>query len=139
MKISKQHKKLLIDEFKYVSKKMREGKHLSQKCYFFSAAHGMVNRVLNIEFDPTLVLVHNTLNGAHSVLNTTVERIVSGQETTIQVTDSHFEAIAKALEDLGNKIEKGQDVTSPLQTISNIGYAATGNGFYLHQKGILTF
>lgn len=137
MKISAQNRKIIVNEFKYVAKKIREEKQLNQKSYYFSGAYGVVNRIFNIEFDPTLVFIHGVLQSSQNNINTFVERILSGQERNIQITEKHFEGLAKALEDLSDKIEKGKDLSMPLQKISNIGYSATGNGYYLYQKGVL--
>lgn len=137
MKVSVRNRKIITDEFKYVAKQIRKEKQLNRKSYYFSAAYGVVNRIFNIEFDPTLVFIHHILQSAHSLINTTVDRISTGQETTIQISEVHFEGLAEALETLSDKIDKDKDVGPTLQKISNIAYSATGNGYYLCQKGML--
>jgi hypothetical protein len=54
MKLSKNMKQLLIDELNFIIKKMKESEAAQEKMYFFSAAHGMVNRIMNLEFNNLL-------------------------------------------------------------------------------------
>ena len=137
MKISARNSKIIVDEFKYVAKKIMEEKQLNRKNYYFSAAYGVVSRVFNTEFDPNLVFVHTVLQTAQGNINNLLERIRTGQEGNIKISEQHFDSLAKALEDLSDKIEKDKDLSAPLQKISNIGYSASGNGYYLYQKGLL--
>ena len=137
MKIPSQFRNLIVNEFKYVAQKMREVDHPSQKLYYYSAAYGVILRVLNIEFDPTLVHIFYILETSYNGINLMIQRIIRGEEQSIKVQDEIFESLAQALETLSNKIAKNEDVNPTLQKITNIAYATTGNGYYLYEKGKL--
>ena len=49
------------------------------------------------------------------------------------ITAKHWTEMAKAV---ANKIEKGEETYPVLQRIFNMAYSTTGNGYYLHLKGI---
>ena len=137
MNISDNFRKTIVSEFRYVAKKMREEEQPSQKLYFFSAAYGVVFRILNLKFDPSLVFIHNILQHTHTIVNTVDIQIARGEERVIQIPEKVFESLTKALEELSDKIEADKDMSPTLQKISNISYVTTGNGYYLYQKGIL--
>jgi len=137
MNIPDNSKKTIVSEFRYVAEKMREEKQSAQKLYFFSAAYAVVLRILNLEFDSTLVFIYNVLQHTHAIISTTATRNEEEEERVIQIPEKVFESLTEALEELSNKIEKDADVSPTLQKISNIAYVTTGNGYYLYQKGIL--
>jgi hypothetical protein len=116
---------------------MKQADNNREKLYYFSGSYSMVSRILNIEFDPCLVFIHNVLQTAYGTLNQTLQNIQGGQERVIILPDTVFEKLTKDLHQLSNAIEKDQDIYPVLQSISNIAYSATGNGFYLFQKGLL--
>jgi hypothetical protein len=62
MQISKEFKKLLVDELKSVAEKVSEETDFKKKNYFFSGAFGAVSRVFNFNFDSELILIHSVLN-----------------------------------------------------------------------------
>lgn len=136
MNITDNFRKTIVSEFRYVAEKMREEKQSAQKLYFFSAAYGVVFRIINLEFDPTLVFIHNVLQHTHVTINSMALRIEGKEERVIQIPEKVFESLVEALEELSNKIEIDTDVSPTLQRISNIAYVTTGNGYYLYQKGI---
>lgn len=137
MKISDENKKIILNEFKFIIKRMKQTDNNREKLYYFSGSYSMVSRILNIEFDPCLVFVHNVLQTAYGTLNQTLQNIQAGQERVITLPDILFERLTKELNQLSVAIEKDQDFYPALQGISNVAYFATGNGFYLFQKGLL--
>lgn len=137
MKISEKNKKIVVDEFKYIVKKMKQTDSNREKLYYFSGSYAVVSRVLNLEFDPCLVFIHNVLQTAHGTIVQTLQNIQAGQERVITLPDILFERLTKELNQLGVAIEKDEDFYPALQGISNVAYFATGNGFYLFQKGLL--
>ena len=136
MEISNQFRNLIVNEFKFAVKNMRETDHPAQKLYFYSAAYGAVNRVFNIEFDPTLVHIFYILEASYNSINFMTQRILKGEEKSIMLPNELFDHLADAIEDLSNKIAKDGDIYPTLQKIANIAYSATGNGHYLYRKGV---
>ncbi len=137
MKISESNKKIIVDEFRFIVKKMKQAESSQEELYYFSASFGMVLRILNLEFNSSLVFMHHVLQTSHGILNAALQNISSGQERVIKLPDNLFERLAKELQQLSNRIEKGEDIKPVLENISNIVYVATGNGYYLYQKGLL--
>ena len=64
--------------------------------------------------------------------------ILRGIEPVIKIPEKYFEKLENAVEELAEKIDKDQDVSSTLQKITNITYIMIGNGFYLYQKGLIS-
>ncbi len=137
MKLSDASKKALIDEFGYIAHRLRKESEIPNKLYVYSAAYGVAYRVLNMEFDPELVLIHNILRNTYTQINSTFGSIIAGPEKVITIPEGLFSFLAQSLQDLADMISKGEDTTIPLGKIAIAAYATTGNGYYLYQKGIL--
>ena len=68
MNISKKYKEIIVEELRYVAKKMKESNDLFEKMYFFSASYSCLNRIFNLEFDSTLVFTHVVLQNAYNAI-----------------------------------------------------------------------
>ena len=66
MKLSKENKKLLTDEFTFVIKKMKSSETPDQMLYYFSGLYGMIHRILNIEFSSSLLFAHFVTEKIHN-------------------------------------------------------------------------
>lgn len=137
MKLSDASKKILIDELGYVADRLKKESDIPNKLFVCSAAPAVVYRVLNIEFDPELVLIHNVVQDTYTRIHSTFGNIVAGKERVIMIPEGLFSFLAQSLQDLAHMISEGGDVTIPLGKIAIAGYATAGNGYYLYQKGIL--
>ena len=135
MKLSKNSRNAIVEEFRYAIEKMKEAEDPKGKLYYFSATYGIVNRILNLEFSSELVFLHLVLNTTHGVLNDRIASIESGVETVIKLPEKVFERLVKSTEQLTEKINKNESFYEELQEIALLGYVASGNGFYLYQKG----
>ena len=56
MRISPELKKILVDELRLVATKVGDEVDFRKKIYFFSAAHGTVNRIFNIRFNGVVLI-----------------------------------------------------------------------------------
>lgn len=137
MEITKSFGKQIGDEFSLIAKMVREEEDVLRKVYYFSGSFAMVHRVLNLEFNANLVLVHTVLQNTYNTLYGRLSAIISGEERVIQIPEGTIDKLATSLNELGNAIVQGENILEPLSKIANIGYVATGNGYYLYQKGIL--
>lgn len=137
MKLSDASKKILIDEFEYIANRLKKESEIPNKLYVYSAAYSVAYRVLNIDFDPELVLIHNILRNTYTQINNTFGGIIAGAEKVITIPEGLFSFLAQSLQDLADTISKDGDITIPLGKIAIASYAITGNGYYLYQKGIL--
>lgn len=137
MKLSNNSRQIIVDEFLYIANRLNGESQITDKIYAYSAAYSVVNRVLNIEFEPTLILMHSVLQTTHAQINNTSGAIAAGAEKVITIPKNLFNYLAQGLQDLVAAISKDGDILTPLERIAIAGYITTGNGYYLYQKGIL--
>ena len=135
MNISQEHRKFLVQEFRYAASKMIEVQDPRVKLYFFSATFAHINRIMNLEFEPQLAFSYFVLNAVYATIN---GRVSSPPEPGIVIPDRLFEALISATEDYTDRLERNQDTYDVLERFANLAYATTGNGNYLYQKGLLT-
>lgn len=136
MNINTEHRRILVEEFRYVTNRMREAKLAEQKLYQFSATFGAVSRIFNLQYDPQLIFMHLILNNAHSNFNARIQAIKGG-DPVVELSDEYFDALTNCVEALASQIEKDEDTYKTLERIALLTFLTTGNGFYLFQKGIL--
>lgn len=139
MNISKQYKEIIIEELNNVAIKMKESDDITEKMYFFSAAYGMVHRIFNLEFNPTLVLIHTILNTAYSTISGRIEAATRGQDRAVKIPKGLFDSLQETIVDIADNISKDDEneLFKNLRKIANLSYSTTGNGYYLFQKGML--
>lgn len=138
MNLSKGMQKRFADEIDFVVGQMRRSNDAMTKIYFFSAVHGMAQRIINMEFDPELAFIHNILSASFTTINGRLAIISQGQERGIGIPDNLFDRLEKALEEMANNVRRGENTYPVLERISNLAYSTTGNGYYLYLKGLLT-
>ena len=137
MRISnKNYKKIIVEEFRYAAKLMRESGSVEDKMFYFSSTYGVLSRIFNLEYNPQLVFAHFVLQSTYGSISARIKAIRSGD----RVVDFPFEFIEKLAEYvdiLADLIEKDQDLCGALQDITEINFVTTGNGYYLFKKGLL--
>ncbi len=135
MRLSPKMKTNLFNEIGTALKHMRATDNPAEKLFFFSAVYGAAFRIVNIEFDPELSFLHLVTAGAHNMMS--VNLAASLQPRAARTFPKEvFDMLQDALEDLANKIQKDEETYPVLQRIYNLAYSTTGNGYYLHLKGI---
>lgn len=139
MNISKNYKKIIVEELKNIAKKMKESNDPFEKMYFFSASYSCVNRIFNFEFDPTLIFTHMVLQNAYNAIRGRIELLARGQDTLIKIPTNFYNILQETIVDIADNIDKNNksELFENLQKIANLSYLTTGNGYYLFQKGML--
>lgn len=137
MNISKDNKKLISDEIKYVLKKMEESDVATDKLYFFSAIYGIVHRIFNFKYDLDLLFTHHVLKITYDIFLQKIKAVQSG-ETPVMIDDRHFNRLAVLVKELLDNITNDKSTIDTLKKFIELGYTLQGNGFYLLQKGIIT-
>jgi len=137
MNLSLEMKKRFTDETRFVLKNMRNTNMPAQKWYFFSAIHGMAQRILNLEYEAELVFIYQVFQLVYNIVNARLAALSTGQEAGIIIPQDLFTKIEDELEKMVNLIEKGEESYPVLQRLVNIAYSTTGNGYYLYVKGML--
>lgn len=139
MNISDHYKDLIVNEFRKVAIGMKDANYASKKIYWFSATFGIVHRILNLEFDDTLVCIHVILNATYNLINARADNIKRSTEAAIDFPKNLFENLQETIVELSDNIENNNEleIFKNLQKIAKIAYATTGNGYYLYLQGKL--
>lgn len=137
MTISDNFRQILVSEIDYAAKKMEESPTTGKKLYFFSAVHGVIQRIFNLEYDSDLVYAHFVLINTYNSFSERLHAIEKGQEDTIPLSEEQFKKLTVLTEELAKNISGKKDITPTLKKFGILSYTATGNGYYLLQKGLL--
>ncbi len=134
MKLSSEYKNILLDEFRFATKMMKEKSDPEDKLFYFSSTYGVLSRIFNLKFDPELVFIHSILNNAYiNILNRL--NAIKGGERTVVFPEGYFDKLTEYVEELAEKISKNENVYKALINIGLLTFLTTGNGAYLLQKG----
>lgn len=137
MNLSKQMQELLAYEIDFSLQRMKESNDASAKLYFFSGVYAGAFRIMNIEYDAELAFIHHVLQASHQMIDGKITRLQQGLDRHIALPENFFDRLEAALEEMLSKIRQGEDTYPVLQTIFNLAYSTTGNGYYLYLKGVL--
>ena len=137
MQLSKQMQQVLTEEIGFAVGKMKGSQDAATKLYFFSAVPAAANRIMNIEFDSELSFIHYVLSAAYGTVSARLAMLASGQERGMGIPEKLFDRLEEALMQMVVEIHRGESTHQVLETISNLAYSATGNGYYLYLKGVL--
>ena len=142
MQLTDELRARISTEFRYAADRMRSADDPHVKLYYYSALFGEVTRILNLNWDRELALTHTVLSATHSQVAGMAHNISAGRERAVRLSAEHIEALTNAASDLASYFEKSgtdSELYSLLGRISEIGYASTGNGWYLLERGIIRF
>ena len=128
----------LISEFRVVATHMVSESDVLTKAYYFSAVPSAVARVLNIEFSESLAFLQHILGTTYGAINLRINKTLQGQERPIEISPEFLDRLSQLISDLADRLEQNKDFHDLLISISLVGYATTGNGFYLYKTGRLT-
>jgi|WetSurMetagenome_2_1015567.scaffolds.fasta_scaffold471525_2 hypothetical protein len=137
MKLSPNMKNEFVKEIDYVIDRMKATNSATEKLYYFSATFGIAQRIINFEYDPELVFIHQVLQFVFNTVNIRIGSMSKGLEAPILVPDSIFDKLEESLSELGKQIGQGKKTYEQLEKMVSLAYSTTGNGYYLYQKGML--
>jgi len=136
MDISDNFKDIILKEINYATTKIEEGKTPEEKLYNFSAIHGMIQRIFNIEYNAELIYTFLILRETYNAFSSRLQAIKAGQKE-IPIYNEQFEKLIVILRELAGKIKQKEDIDDTLKKLLILSYTTTGNGYYLFQKGLL--
>jgi len=141
LKISEVNKRMLVDEFEKVLELMNSTSNVREKLFYLSATYGMVSRVLNIDYDSLLILIHSVLSSTYSNINSLYNNIANNRNAFFSIPKNYFEMIEKNLKEITLAIDKNNEtkIYKALEKFSVLAYISFGNGNYLYKKGIIKF
>ncbi|HEY93604.1 MAG TPA: hypothetical protein G4O15_01530 [Dehalococcoidia bacterium] len=133
--------KRLAKEYRYAATKMQESPTASKKLYYFSIFYGEPQRIINLEWDRDLTLLFVVCQYVFNTLT------ALSNPPALNTHPINHDLVFTALTDLANELalhfEKKESNPIELYVImgrlAEIGYAATGNGSYLYEKGDIKF
>lgn len=133
MKLDKKYKDMLVKEIEFVLKKMKEEDKPKEKLYYFSAIHGIMHRIFNLEYSSDLVFAHFVLSSTYSQINSRIQI----PDDTIKIPDELFQKLEETTTKLISAIKEDKNLYELLKKYTVLGYVTIGNGYYLYQKGLL--
>ena len=139
MKISKKNHEMIVDEFKKVETLISESKSIEDKLYFFSASYGILNRIMNIEYDPILVFMHNILQIVHQNFSQRLNASKGSTSISNSIPEEMVNSLSQYLSNLRSdfEIKDEHKIRLALEKFTTLAYSTSGNGFYLYLRGIL--
>lgn len=126
----------LVEECRAVSENMKNGTQMD-RLYYFSAVFGAAQRVINIEGSADTLHLYVISNWTHTALNNRLLAEQNGMPMTPVLPDGALEELAELVGELGTRIEHEKSYTDLLSAMCRLGYIASGNGFYLLERGKL--
>lgn len=128
----------------YVASECREASDLMAKSdnapetvFYFSAVWGALQRALNIEFSSELAHAAIVTQAVYNMVHARLEAARAGDALAGRLMDALLESLRTLTAALAGRIESEQEITDVLHAMSAVGYAATGNGFWIYQSGRL--
>lgn len=136
MKISKIYKTAIINEIKYVQKKMKENSSLEKKLFYYSAIPAQFLRVLNLEYESDILYLHHVVNHTQGAFQQRLATMKAG-DINIEVNERQIEQLESLLDDVIGVVEQKKKIDDVLKAFIELAYSTSGNGFYLMEKGLL--
>ena len=131
--ISKKSKEILISEIEYVCGKISQSSSATESIYYFSAIHGIIHRIMNLEFSSDLVFMHFVTRNIFDTINTRAQANTQGN-MFVKLDERFFNKLCELLEDLKENIKSGSELITILKKLILLAYSTTGNGYYLLEK-----
>ncbi|RLC22445.1 MAG: hypothetical protein DRH93_09855 [Deltaproteobacteria bacterium] len=136
MRISKENKKLLKDEFAFIIDKMKSSEDPDEMLYYYSGIYGMLKRIFNIDFSHELVFSHFVIEKTHQTIIERLGAMKAGQGIATFNKDFGPKFIECTEELMDGFFDSKQRMKS-LNKIVVLSFTTTGNGYYLNQKGMI--
>lgn len=136
MKINKIFRTAIINEIKFVLKKMKESTSFEKKLFYFSAIPAEFLRVLNLEYDQDILYIYHVINHTHIAFQQRIRAIKAG-DTIVAIDDRQLDRLERLLADILDAVEQNKKIDNVLKVFIELAYSTGGNGYYLMEKGLL--
>ncbi len=136
MDISDKARQNIVEEIQTAVGFMRETADAAQKLYAFSAIYSAIQRIYNIEYDDDLMFAHLVINSAYQAFSQRLVAVRQGDMTVVP-SDEQLSKLSDLSEELGEHIERSEEIVNTLRRIVVLSYSVGGNGNYLMKKGVL--
>ena len=139
MQLPKVLRDRLASEFRLASTLMSASESAREKLFYFSVIYLETGRIINWEMNKDLALIWTVTQWVHQRATAKVQALAQGDIAPLP--DDYFDQLTKATVELTNYVENdgsGDELVQLMGEFSQIGYATTGNGYYLIQKASIT-
>lgn len=137
MPLSKDLRSKLVSELRYCAERIIKERDFRRKAFFYCNAADSVHSILDLEYDPQLVLMGLVLEVSGSMLLNRIEAILSEKDTSVELVNGIFDKLQACLSELAISLEENQDVYKTLEKIAELAFTATERGYYLYTKGAM--
>ncbi len=137
MTISDSYRDMIVSEINYIVEKMEDTDDFVQKLYYFSAIHGMLQRIFNLEYHLDLLFAFFVFKSTHEAFINRFHAIDKGGDSAILLYQEQIDGLIEGSKEFVNKIKNKKNFDSTLKKLIVLSFSTTGNGFYLMQKGVL--
>lgn len=127
----------LATEFTHVSTGIKDSTDIATAAYNFSACHGAITRVVNLEYNNDLVHLFFVFNGCYSTVINRLTKLSQNAELQVQFPAEFSEKLAGIIEAFAERFHKQSDFSDLIPPLTNLCYVVTGNGQFLYQTGRL--
>jgi hypothetical protein len=133
---SQKYKDTIVKELEFAIKKIDQAPTIEAKLYYFSAVHGILNRILNLEYTEELLLAFYITNETLRMFQQRHAAFKAG-DTAIRLTDEQLLGLSRITGEFLEAIRNDGSVEEVLKKYVLLLYSTTGNGYYLMEKGVL--
>ncbi len=134
MKLTRENKKLILDEFEFAISKMKEKPSPDEILFYFSSTFGVISRVFNTKFDQHLVFIHMILSSVYNNIKARLQAIKNG-DNAVKFPAEYFASLLLYTEELYTKLKNDEDIYGTLEKMVILTFLTTGNGYYLYERG----
>lgn len=135
MQLSKEFRKKLVNELRYCAEKMNKEKNISRKAFFYCNAADSVHSILDLEYDPQLVLIGLVLEVSGNTMANRIEAPPGERDSQIGLVEGLFDKLYTRVNELADSIEDNVDTYKALEGITELAFTTTDRGYYLYTKG----
>jgi hypothetical protein len=136
MKLSKEYKIKIEQEFSFVIKKMIASENPDQMMYYFSGIYGLLHRILNFEYSDELLFTYYIIE--KSCKDITNQLGAFHQGNPVQLFHKDFASkLIEVTKDLGDSFFNSKRRVESLKRLIVLAYTCNGNGHYLTEKSTI--
>ena len=135
MTLHEEYRRIIIGDLNKAIEMAKTVEYPEDKMYFFSISFASIQRIINLQYNQTLVFVHQILQSTHQSI---MQRLATRSHLVSQGTpESFIELPFIYLNNLLQAISENSEnrIWSVLEEFSQLWYATSGNGFYLFLDG----
>lgn len=133
---SEKYKNIIIKELEFVISKINQSPAIEEKLYYFSAVQGVLNRILNLEYNEQLLSAFYITNETLKMFHQRHASFNAGDKS-INLTDEQVLRLSQITVEFLETIRNDGNVEEVLKKYVVLLYSTTGNGYYLMEKGVL--